>query len=62
MLVTALTPHIGYDRAAEIAKHAHQHGSTLRQAASTLGYVSGSDFDLWVRPAEMTKPHPRGIS
>jgi fumarate hydratase class II len=62
MLVTALTPHIGYDRAAEIARHAHQHGTTLRTAATTLGYVSGSDFDLWVRPAEMARPQPRGIS
>jgi len=58
MLVTALTPHIGYDRAAEIARHAHQHACTLRQAATTLSYVSGSDFDLWVRPAEMARPHP----
>ena len=56
MLVTALTPHLGYDRAAEIAKHAHQHGSTLKQAAVTLGYVSESDFEKWVQPAEMVHP------
>jgi fumarate hydratase class II len=56
MLVTALAPHIGYDRAAEIAKRAHHDGSTLRQAALALGYVSESDFDQWVRPAEMVKP------
>jgi fumarate hydratase class II len=56
MLVTALTPHIGYDRAAEIAKRAHHEGSTLRQAALALGYVSASDFDQWVRPAEMVGP------
>ena len=56
MLVTALTPHIGYDRAAEIAKHAHRDGSTLKQAALALGYVTEADFDLWVRAAEMTHP------
>ena len=53
MLVTALAPHIGYDRAAEIAKKAHKDGSTLREAASTLGYVSEKDFDRWVRPGDM---------
>ena len=54
MLVTALTPHIGYDRAAEIAKSAHRDGLTLKQAAIALGYVTETDFDLWVRPLEMT--------
>ncbi|HTY02347.1 MAG TPA: class II fumarate hydratase [Rhodocyclaceae bacterium] len=53
MLVTALTPHIGYDRAAEIAKMAHRGGTTLREAALTLGYVSAEDFDRWVRAADM---------
>ena len=53
MLVTALAPHIGYDRAAEIAKTAHRDGSTLREAALASGYVSEADFDRWVRPAEM---------
>ncbi len=53
MLVTALVPHIGYDRAAEIAKRAHHDGSTLREAALALGYVSGEDFDRWVQPAAM---------
>ncbi|MBI5922543.1 MAG: class II fumarate hydratase [Betaproteobacteria bacterium] len=53
MLVTVLTPHIGYDRAAEIAKRAHQEGKTLREAAVALGYVSESDFDNWVIPADM---------
>ena len=57
MLVTALTPHIGYDRAAEIAKRAHHDGSTLKQAALTLGYVTEQDFERWVRPADMV--HPR---
>ena len=53
MLVTALSPHIGYDRAAEIAKKAHREGSTLREAALALGYVSAQDFDRWVRPEAM---------
>jgi fumarate hydratase class II len=56
MLVTALSPHIGYDRAAEIAKKAHHEGSTLKQAALALGYVSAADFDRWVQPGAMTKP------
>jgi fumarate hydratase class II len=56
MLVTALAPHIGYDRAAEIAKKAHREGSTLKAAALALGYVSLADYDRWVQPAEMTKP------
>ena len=54
MLVTALAPHIGYDRAAEIAKRAHRDGSTLREAALALGYVSAAQFDQWVRPEKMT--------
>ena len=53
MLVTALAPHIGYDRAAEIAKKAHKDGSTLRVAAVALGYVKAGDFDRWVRPEDM---------
>ena len=53
MLVTALTPHIGYDRAAAIAKHAHREGVSLREAALSVGGVSGSDFDLWVDPRRM---------
>jgi fumarate hydratase class II len=56
MLVTALSPHIGYDRAAEIAKKAHRDGSTLREAALALGYVKAEDFDRWVRPEAMTGP------
>ena len=56
MLVTALAPHIGYDRAAEIAKKAHRDGSTLREAALALGYVSAQDFDRWVRPEAMIGP------
>ncbi len=56
MLVTALTPHIGYDRAAEIAKRAHHDGCTLREAALALGHVSAADFDRWVNPALMVRP------
>jgi fumarate hydratase class II len=54
MLVTALTPHIGYDRAAEIAKRAHHDQGTLREAALALGYVTAADFDRWVVAADMT--------
>lgn len=53
MLVTALNPHIGYDKAAAIAKHAHHHGATLREAALALGYLSAEQFDAWVRPEDM---------
>src|SRR3954466_5326955 len=56
MLVTALSPHIGYDRAAEIAKKAHREGTTLREAALALGYVSAQDFDRWVKPEAMIGP------
>jgi fumarate hydratase class II len=56
MLVTALAPHIGYDRAAEIAQHAHAHGSNLRDAALALGYVSAADFESWVQAHAMLGP------
>jgi fumarate hydratase, class II len=56
MLVTALTPHIGYDRAAKIARQAHLSGSTLREAAVASGYVSAEEFDRWVRAEEMIGP------
>jgi len=56
MLVTALSPHIGYDRAAEIAKKAHREGTTLREAALALGYVNAQDFDRWVKPEAMIGP------
>jgi fumarate hydratase class II len=55
MLVTALNPHIGYDKAAKIAKAALAEGKTLRQAALDLGLVSAEDFDRWVDPAAMTR-------
>ncbi|HEU0199659.1 MAG TPA: class II fumarate hydratase, partial [Burkholderiaceae bacterium] len=53
MLVTALNPHIGYDRAAEIAKKAHREKTTLREAALALGYVTAEQFDKWVRAQDM---------
>src|ERR1700704_497062 len=56
MLVTALNPHIGYDKAAEIAKKAHKEGSSLREAALALGHVTSEDFDRWVRAEDMTHP------
>jgi fumarate hydratase class II len=56
MLVTALSPHIGYDKAAEIAKKAHHDRLTLKEAALALGYVSEEDFDRWVRPRDMLEP------
>jgi fumarate hydratase class II len=58
MLVTALAPHIGYDKAAEIAKHAHHEGMTLREAALKLGHVTAQDFDRIVKPETMTGPDP----
>ncbi len=56
MLVTALSPHIGYDKAAEVAKKALKDGTTLREAAIALGHVSGRDFDRWVDPKAMVGP------
>lgn len=56
MLVTALNPHIGYDKAAQTAKKAHKEGTTLREAARALGYVKDQDFDRIVRPEQMLGP------
>ena len=53
MLVTSLNPHIGYYKAAEIAKKAHKEGTTLKAAALALGYVTSEDFDKWVDPSKM---------
>ncbi|MEB2331426.1 MAG: class II fumarate hydratase [Nitrosomonas sp.] len=55
MLVTALNPHIGYDKAAEIAKKAHHEMLTLKEAAIRLGYVTAEQFDVWVDPQKMTE-------
>ncbi len=56
MLVTALVPHIGYDKAAEIAKQASHEGTTLKQAALALGHVTAEDYERWVVPAAMIHP------
>jgi fumarate hydratase class II len=56
MLVTALSPHIGYEKSAQIAKAAHANGTTLREEALRLGYVSASEFDRLVRPERMIRP------
>jgi fumarate hydratase class II len=56
MLVTALAPHIGYDKAARIAKSALEHHSTLREAALASGYVTAEEFDTYVRPEAMISP------
>ena len=60
MLVTALSPHIGYDKAAKIAKTAHHEGTTLREAALASGHVTGEEFDAWVVPEAMTRPTLEG--
>ncbi|XP_054731007.1 fumarate hydratase, mitochondrial-like isoform X2 [Anastrepha obliqua] len=56
MLVTALNPHIGYDKAAKIAKTAHKNGTTLKEEAIKLGYLTAEQFEQWVKPAEMLGP------
>jgi fumarate hydratase, class II len=56
MLVTALNPHIGYDKAAKIAKTAHKEGITLKEAAVKLGFLTAEQFDEWVRPEDMVGP------
>ena len=53
MLVTALNPHIGYDKAAQIAKNAHKKGITLKESAIALGYLTARQFDQWVKPEDM---------
>jgi len=57
MLVTALAPVIGYDKASQIAHHATEHDLTLKQAALQLGYVSEAEFDRIVDPAKMVHPY-----
>jgi fumarate hydratase class II len=56
MLVTALAPKIGYDNAAKVAKVAHANGTTLKEEALRLGFVSAAEFDLLVQPAKMIHP------
>src|ERR1035441_4276243 len=60
MLVTALTPHIGYDKAAAIAKTAHKEGLTLKEAALKLGFLTSEQFDAWVDPSKMVGPGGAG--
>jgi fumarate hydratase, class II len=60
MLVTALVPHIGYEKAARISLTAYRENLSLREAALKLGYVNGEEFDRWVRPADMTRPLDAG--
>ena len=57
MLVTALNTHIGYDKAAKIAKTAHHNGTTLKEEAIALGYLTAEQFDAWVDPSKMLSPH-----
>ena len=56
MIVTALNPHIGYEKSAKIAMAAHKDGTTLREAALRLGFLTAEQFDKWVRPEDMTHP------
>ena len=60
MLVTALNPHIGYEKAAAIALKAHHEGLSLRDAAIASGHVTAEQFAEWVRPARMARPHEGG--
>ena len=57
MLVTALNPHIGYDKAAAIAKKAHKEGLSLKEAAVALGHLTAEQFDQWVKPEDMVGPN-----
>lgn len=59
MLVTALNPHIGYDKASEIAKKAHKAGTTLKEAAVASGYLTAEQFDQWIVPSDMIGPTPK---
>ena len=56
MLVTALNPYIGYDKAANVAKKAHKEGTSLRKAIMELGYLTGEEFDRLVQPGNMIFP------
>ena len=59
MLVTALNPHIGYDKAAQIAKKAHKENLSLKESALALGFVTDQQFNEWVVPGEMTNAHQK---
>jgi fumarate hydratase class II len=60
MLVTALNPHIGYDKASEVAKKAYNENTTLRDAIESLGYMTGDEFDELVKPEDMIGPSKEG--
>ncbi|MGT0244023.1 hypothetical protein ACVNP1_07970 [Staphylococcus aureus] len=57
MLVTALNPHIGYEKAAQIAKKAHKEGLTLKESGIQTGYVTEEQFEAWIKPEDMVDPH-----
>ena len=57
--MTALNTHIGYDRAATIAKTAYKNGSSLKEAAIELGYLTAEEFEAWIDPVAMTEPNIR---
>ena len=57
MLVTALNPHIGYEKAAQIAKKAHKESLTLKESAIQTGYVTEEQFEAWIKPEDMVDPH-----
>jgi fumarate hydratase class II len=59
MLVTALNPHIGYDKASKMAKKAQHDGTTLKEAGLALGFLTEAQFDEWVVPADMIGPTPK---
>jgi len=61
MLVTALNPHIGYEKAAQIALTAYREDISLREAALKLDFLTAEEFDLWVRPQDMTRPQGGGL-
>jgi fumarate hydratase class II len=56
MLVTALNPYIGYDKAAKIAKKAHKEGTTLKESALALGFLTADEYDRWIVPKDMVHP------
>lgn len=59
MLVTALNPHVGYDAASKIAKHAHENGLSLKESAVASGYLTAEQFDEWIVPEDMIGPKPK---
>jgi fumarate hydratase, class II len=61
MLVTALNPHIGYEKAAKISLTAYREDISLREAALKLGFITAEQFDAWVRPQDMTHPLREGL-